>query len=226
MTITTATLPTPKQIAALTDIPSLRDLCDDVERGVIQIETQLEFETGDEEWAKRAANALAAFRFAERALKRRLHNLVGAQERQASGELARRPDEDIDPLTHEVLKDRPDWSVPAIQTVAEADDRMVWLVDRINAVRTDREDEIAQPASDRDEAFLAATGSLLRHMNGLRSQVQNRRGELARSERQAHGRSRERMFIDAARGLLPGDTFAAIWDRVAELERQTTGAAA
>lgn len=216
-------LPTPAQINALTDVPSLRRLCDDVERQVLQIEAQLEFQVIDDEaWATRASNALAAFRFAERALKRRLNKLTQPGAPGAPG--AQRPPEDISPLTLEVLGAAPVIDVASLNTVAEVDEKLAWLVERINAVCADRDDEVAQVAIDRDEGFIAAANTARRAMSVTRMALQNRRGEISKAAKAGalaeRDRRREQMFVDAARTMLPKDVYTRLWDRVdrAEIE--------
>ena len=218
-------LPTPAQINALTDVQSLRDLCDDVERQVLQIETQLEFDAGrDEDWAMRAANALAAFRFTERALKRRLGKLTKPAE--LGGAI--RPPEHISPLTREVLEAAPVIDIPALATVAEVDEKLAWLVERINAVCADRDDEVAQAAIDRDEGFIAAANTARRALSVIRLALQTRRGEISKAakaaEQEVRDRRREQMFIDAARELLPKEIYMRLWDRVDRIEFEEVAA--
>jgi hypothetical protein len=121
-----------------------------------------------------------------------------------------------------MLKDRPDIRAERYETLKDVDAAMDWLVERLNAVTDDREDEISQGAGNRDEGFLASTGSLLRLMRGQRMALQNRRGELAReakkAEQMARDVIRERLFIDAARTLLDRETFLSIWTAVDRLE--------
>lgn len=208
-------LPTPAQINAITDIDALRGLCDDVERTVIQIETQLEADIGDDEWAKRASNALALFRYTERVLKRRLHKLTRREPERRRFPL--RPDEDSHPLTLRAIADAAVVEPDALEADG-FDEAATLLVDYINAVEADRADEISRAFGDRDEGFLARTKTALRSLKALRMRLQTRRAELAKAAKEAahaaRNANRQQQFIDAAKTLLPPETYQAIWDRV------------
>lgn len=223
-------LPTKGQINAITDIAALEDMRDEIERVSTKIETDLQFLVEDEDWAARARMALAIHRFTERLVARR----IGALRRNMAADVkakAKRPAEDCDQLTPEVLGKRPVIHVRALTSTQEVDAQTTWLVARIDAVTLDREDEIGMGAGERDEAFLAATNSALRHMRDLRQQLQTRRGELSRAEKATAKaleapaqETRERLFIDAAREVLDRSTYLAIWDRVDRMQ-QTRDAA-
>lgn len=208
-------LPTPAQINAITDVDALRGLCDDVERTVIQIETQLEADIGDDEWAKRASNALALFRFTDRVLKRRLHKLTHREPERRR--LPKRPDEDSHPLTLQAIENAEVVDPDALDA-PDFDQATALLVECINAVEFDRADEIGRVPGDRDEGFLARTNGALRSLKALRMRLQTRRAELAKAAKQAaqaeRNANRQQQFIDAAKALLPPETYRAIWDRV------------
>lgn len=212
-------LPTRSQINALTDPEVLADLRDAVERVAVKITTDLQF-SADEEWARRARGALAAHRHARTLLERRLAAL-----RAETPDANPRGRDDNDPLTNEVLDNRPHVDVAAISTVEAADEWIGWIRDRLDAVQRDREDEIGLPAAERDEAFMSATGSVLRRLRGLRQDVQNRRGELTRLDRQTAQRalqsSREQLFIDLCRETLDRETYRSLRARVDEIETRS-----
>lgn len=210
-------LPTPAQINALTDIPALRALCDDVERTVLQIEAQLEFDAGaEDDWAMRASNALALHRYTERVLKRRLHKLTHREpERRRT---AQRALEDIHPLTARAIAAPTIVEVAGLETIEEIDTAMTEVVEMLTAVEIDRGDEIAMLAADRDEGFLARTNAALRTLRASRVALQNRRTTLTRQAKEAanaaRNANRQQRFIDAAKAVLPRETYQSLWDRV------------
>lgn len=208
-------LPTPAQITAISDVEALRGLSDDVERTIVQIEAQLEFDIGDDEWAKRASNALALFRYTDRVLKRRLHKLTHREPERRR--VVRRPDEDNHPLTLQAIEDAAVVDPDALDA-GEFDHASALLVECINAVEADRADEINRVAGDRDEGFLARTNGALRTLRALRMRLQTRRAKIAKAAKEAaqaeRNANRQQQFIDAAKALLPPETYRAIWDRV------------
>lgn len=221
-------LPTPAQIEAMTDLPSLRQLRDDVDQVVTHIETRIQHSVDDgTDWRTRALGALTKHRHVSKLLWARIKTL---QRRQAAGAVKAAPmaraAADNSQLTNEVLANRPDIGVDAIQTVEAIDATLSWLGERIVAVENDRNDEIAVPSPERDEGFMAATNTLLKSMRAQRSALQIRRGQISREARRAiaaeRDSRRERMFVDAAREILPKATFEAIWARV---DRQMAEAA-
>lgn len=216
-------LPTAAQVNALTDVPTLRALCDDVERTVCQIEAQLEFDVGDDDWAMRASNALAIHRYTERVLKRRLHKLTHqVPERRRA---ALRGLEDIHPLTQQAIAAPAVIDANALDTVEAVDAAMAQVVEILTAIEIDRGDEIAMVAADRDEGFLARTTAALRALRASRAALQTRRTALARAAKEAahadRNADRRQRFIDAAKALLPRETYQALWDRVFAEEATT-----
>lgn len=209
-------VPTAAQINALTDVPSLRGLCDEVERRVLQIEAQLEYDIGDDDWAKRASSALALFRYTERVAKRRLYKLTHREpERRRT---AQRALEDIHPLTQRAIAAPTIVDVAGLETIEAVDDAMTEVVEMLTAVEIDRGDEIAMLAADRDEGFLARSNATLRTLRASRVALQHRRTTLARQAKEAataaRNANRQQRFIDAAKALLPSETYQSLWDRV------------
>ena len=217
-------LPTQAQIAAISDHEVLKALGSDIERACVKIETDLEFEAGDNAWAARARSALAHHRYTERLVARRISKL------RRKGEIlpppkvgAVRPDDACDPLTIETIHTRPAVDIEAVDTTERVDELLAWLAKRIDAVERDREDEIGLPAVRRDERFLAATGSVLREMRLLRQQLHSRRGAITRAAKKiqaaaAKPETREQLFIDAAREVLDRATYLRLWGMVDQRE--------
>lgn len=229
-------LPTKAEIQAITDPQDLRDLLDDIERTTTSIETQLEFdELGDDDWYARARGALIAHRITAKMATRRLHVLQSTQPGARSKNKPPAPTRDADenhPLTNEVLKTPPVVEIHGAMTREEVDAKLLWVVERINAVEADRSSEIGVKADQRDEGFLAVTKGVLRPLKAIRLQLESRKAGFrhrAKAERVIERETtRERMFIDAARDALPRETFLAIWaavDRKA-VEDSVTGRAA
>jgi len=215
------TLPSKLQIAAISDVDALNDIRDAIERTIVHIETQLEFSGGVvDSWARAAQGALALHRYVDRLIRRRIATLDAA----SADEIAIRPDDANSPLTLEVLAKRPNINPSDFATIEDVEAKAQWLVERIEAVREDREDEIGQKPGERDEKFLAATGSLLRSMNWQRSNLQNRRGEIRKAEKASALKGqddvRERLFIRAAQEVLDRDTYLRIWAVVERVHPQ------
>lgn len=210
-------LPTRDQIKAISDIGALERLREAVDLDISRIETDLEFRTDDEEWAKRARGALARHRVTMRTLNWRIGVLKAKAVAETVSESRRGPDE-CSPHTIAVLKEWPQIQVALLSTVGEVDDMTAWLVERLEALSQDRDDEIGLPAGERDESFLSATKKALTHLNRLRQALQNRRGEISRAAKKAatttDQETRERLFIEAAREILDRDIYVSIWDRV------------
>lgn len=209
-------LPTPAQINAITDVDALRAIRDDVERTVVQIETQLEHDVGDDDWAMRAANALALFRYTDRVLGRRIHKLTDRAPEHRG--VSRRADEDIHPLTLRALQGPAAVDADRLGSIAEVEAAVADLVETINAVEADRADEIDRRAVDRDEGFITRTNGALRSLKALRVRLQTRRSELTKAARDAahaeRNANRQQRFIDVAREVLPQETFQRIWNQV------------
>jgi hypothetical protein len=221
-----ANLPTRAQIDAITDLGALNALREDVEKAIDHIEAQLEFSTGDDEWARRATSALGLHRFVMRGLCRRIAQLTPRRDRIAP----RRPRDACDPLTLEVLDLKQGVRVnPAtLESIPAVERDIEWMTRRIDAMTNDRLDEIGLPQADRDERFMAATDARLRQMRSLKSALTARLGQLRRqanAQRQAEqDRLRERQFIAAASDLLDRETYLKIWARVdQERPRETEG---
>jgi hypothetical protein len=222
-------LPTAAQVEAITDLNALIALRDEVDLVVTRIETTLQNTQDDVDgWRHRAIGALTAHRHASKLLWARIKTLRRQSgPKPIKGVAHVRPAGDNDPLTNEVLARRPQIDPEGISTVVEIDRHVAWLAERIVAVENDRNDEIGFPSGQRDEGFLAATNTLIRAMKSLRSALQVRRGVISRADRVAktaeQNSGRERMFIDAARELLPRETYQAIWTRVERLEIEASG---
>lgn len=209
-------LPTVAQINAISDVEALRGLCDEVERTIVQIESQLEFDIGDDGWAKRAANALALFRYTDRVLKRRLHKLTHREPERRR--ISKRANEDIHPLTLRAIQEPTSFDPRQLASVEDVDAAAADVVSTINAVEVDRADEISLLAEERDEGFLARTNGALRSLKALRMQLQHRRSGLAKEAKEAahaeRNADRKQRFIDAAKDLLPRETYDALWSKV------------
>lgn len=68
-------LPTKEQINAITDIPALDEMEQEIERRAEKITVDLEMEAGDENWDARARSALTAHRICLKNIRTRLHRL-------------------------------------------------------------------------------------------------------------------------------------------------------
>lgn len=210
-------LPTPEQIGAMTDLQSVDELRNVVELAAKRIETDLEFDIGSDEWARRARNALALHRHVARQLARRAGVLRQAQEVAAK----RRPEEACDPLTLEVLREHPTMDVEAIPTIEEVDAKVAWLELRFQAIARDRDDEKSLDVAEFDHAFLGSTKAALKALTVIRLRLEAHRRNLVKVARLAaeaeQQRSREHLFIEVCRERMPRETFLAAW---AEVDRR------
>lgn len=216
-------LPTKSQIQAITSAQTLKDLRSDIERQIVLMETKLQYDTGaDPDWQQRATTALSLHRFTDRLLVRRISEIQGAV---VKGSSLPRRDSDNLVLTNEALDGVRQFNVNDITTVEEIDAGVAYLAERIIAVEADRNDEISLVPADRDEGFLATTGTLLKRMRHQRQELQTRRGVISREsrlrERAGAEIRREVLFIDAAREMLPQATYQALWAQVDRLEAKS-----
>lgn len=212
-------IPEKHQIRQITDMPTLVQLRDDLSSAATKIEVDLEYAPGDEEWEKRARNALFHHRWALDLVRGRIDEL------RRETALAERRVRDIsrnDPLTNEVLEIVPNVLVEDFTTIEAVDEKIGWYSDRLVAVERDRADELGYAAQQRDEAFLAASLSAIRRINFQKSALLTQRGRILKAEKLAAQleleRVRERKFVEAARLLLPRETYLGLWRHV---ERET-----
>lgn len=70
-------LPTREQIEAITDIPALVEIEQEVERRAEKITVDLEMQVGDDDWDARARSALTAHRICLKSIRKRLNRLRG-----------------------------------------------------------------------------------------------------------------------------------------------------
>jgi len=214
--------PTAAQIRAITDIPALEHLRDDLEMRIVRVETDLEFRSDDLEWERRAASALSYLRYAHRIAGRQISNLQAARTpslRRMPRPPPLRPSGHNSDWTNTALAERAIFPDPEFFTSTDAlETTIAHIVAVIDAVSRDRTDEIAQPPMDRDEGFLSATLTVLKDLRSRRASYEIRKGRLTKAARKAAQNTiqetRERLFIDIARETIDRSTHEAIWRRV------------
>lgn len=82
-------LPDREQIEAIKSLTALEALLADVIEAKLEIETQLDHSSRDEEWERRAIGALAAHRICEHNVRRQIGRLTGRQSSNAEAEATR-----------------------------------------------------------------------------------------------------------------------------------------
>lgn len=214
-------LPTPAEIDAMTDLSGLERLRNRINKASADIEVELDFSDRDDEWAKRARSALSAHLFTGRSVDRRINALKYQMNRPNRGAPGRRrPDHVTSPLTLEVLVDRPQLELS--DDIGQLDGHLAWIAARINAASVDRDSELAEPPDRRDTLFVGRASGAIRWLNLMANDVRSRRAAAVRAaRRQATApieRLRERIFIDLAREQLDPAVYAAIWQRVDQLQ--------
>lgn len=206
------------RISRETNLESLRAEGEQVALNIAQIETDLEFRDGDQDWLNRAKNALAINRYLSRVIARRLGELTPSK---PVTEEPVRPADFIHPLTRIALQHaRP--PVPSefggLISTASIDAELEQVIEALNAVQADRTDEISLPARDRDVAFITQCNQAITALKARRVGLKERRSELLKAEKRATqvqtDRTDERAFVDVARDILPGATYRQIWDEV------------
>jgi hypothetical protein len=117
----------------------------------------------------------------------------------------------------------------ALVTVQIAEEAHAWLTARIAGLTWVREDEKGYPLEQRDHDWLGASKQVLKQANGALHAIRNiitdlkKRDRIARSA--AETLTHERQFVQAAKRLLPAETYAAIWAEVHEPETTSLEAA-
>jgi hypothetical protein len=213
-------LPSREQIQAITDRAALEALRDEVDRRVAKIETDLDFLDGDDDWERRARNALALHRYTSGIINRQLRRISPESPFRALAgvKTVTRERTDCHELSWELLDADP-IDVEALTSPAAVAAALHRLNQQVAALEADRADEIArfEPAA-RDEGWLAEANAALQNAKQARHRLVLREGEFRRAEKQALQRERAsdraQVFIDCARETLPQDVYLMLWDRV------------
>lgn len=211
-------LPTREQINQISDIQALEDMREDVERRIFQIESDLDFRDGTEEWEGRALGALSIHRYTAKAISRRIDNL--SKPRPAVKDSPKKLErENCLPLTWMAIDGEFDSYDPS--GLDEINQHLVTLQDAIESVEIDKADELSKKESVRDLKWIAQANAALRRIRSSRHQLSIKRAAILREEKdraRASGeRTRERLFISACREILPRETYLILWDRVDRL---------
>lgn len=219
-------LPTREQINAVADKAALEDIRDDLDRAVAQIETQLEFGDGDDEWAHRARSALAFHKYTRGLIERRLMELRQAKKGAAfPADHGRARKRETMSEMSAALMANPRLIIPEGSTIDEIAAFLDLMDLRRKALKADRDDEISfnSPAM-RDEEWIRKANEALAQSASERTRIHGLWGALKREAKQSalkvFEERRERAFIDSARAVLPSETYRAIWDRVDRMEAE------
>lgn len=214
----TRALPTKDQLRLITSEPDLVEIRTTIEREIQRVETDLDFRVDPYDqvkWESRARKVLAGLRYKARLVDQQLARVRPKTSSERPRELCHR-------LTLQVLDGDP---IPRLSATCDAgaiEVAIARLDELIEAVSTDRTEEIGMPAAERDESFLARTNAALKTLRSARFGFQTRQREIARegrTRRRVEGeRTREGLFVDAAREILDRPTFLAIWDRVDHIQ--------
>lgn len=200
-------IPTKEQIAAITDVASLEGIADEVSDHIEKLEVDLEFRI-DDEWAARARNVLSLFRTCRRQLLRQIARLQTKRARV-------REEHETSDLAWELIEEVDGYFVDTLTTAAEIESARDWLVERIDALKTDRDEELAKfPPGERDEEWLVIANATLRRAGDKRQRTQDRYGVVRKAETFARAHTAERAFIELAKERMPADEFQAMWDEI------------
>lgn len=220
-------LPTREQINAISNRRDLEAIRDEIQATITKIEVDLEYGDGDDEWAARARAALAFHRNASKAITHRLHALRPTPfEGLGSVKMAVRERADCNPLGLALMEAE---IIDAdAMSLVEAEAALKTLVAQIEALTSDREDEVLnyEPVA-RDEGWLIRTGAALRRAKASRHALNVRIAHLRKTEKLAEQERRDavrpQLFVDAARQVLDRETFLRIWAIVDQLDRAPAG---
>lgn len=208
-------LPTREQINQISDIQALEDMREDVERRIFQIESDLDFRDGTEEWEGRALGALSIHRYTAKAISRRIDSLSKPQAA-VKDDPKKLERENCLPLTWMAIDGEFDGD--DIDSLDEINQHLVTLQDAIESIEIDKADELSKKESVRDLKWIAQANAALRRIRSSRHQLSIRRAAILREEkdraRTLGERTRERLFISACREVLPRETYLMLWDRV------------
>lgn len=205
-------LPSKAQINAISDIESLENLKEDIERRIVRIETDLDFRDATEEWEGRAISALSVHRYTAKAIEKRINGL-----RKSSGKISMTQERvDCHDLTWEIIDSVYDNLNP--ETVSEIDEVIEAIDSAMDALEADKADEMTKAEPFRDLVWIAKASSAAKRVKGVRHNLMTKKNLINKAmkekERLAREEVRERMFIDACREMLSKETYAALWDRV------------
>jgi len=199
--------PTREEINALDDIDDVRALREEVMEKIDKIEMSLKTDDRGGDWRERAQMAL---NFSRNSLKY-CENRIASLKRGFSKPV--RPDEEISPLTLEILHGLPPFDIAGCSDISVLKERREWVRIRREQLMRDRADEISiEPGRDRDEAFLALTKiaatSAGQEMEAIRLRVQ----ELSREDEAQN--AFYKAFYEAAKARLTDDDLDEISDAV------------
>lgn len=209
-------LPTKEQINCIDDVQALRDIQDEIEKRMSRISTDLEFRNGTDEWEGRAISALAFHRYLSGAVNKRIKALGQGEPTHKADDAPQRIREDCSDLTWRLMDGEFDHLAEAKDE--ELDSAIQTLQEALDEAERDRADEIGRPVPKQDQAWLAESKIALRDGRAIRHQLTLRKAAIARSEKEAARlaleATRERIFIQACRDVLPKQTYQLLWDRV------------
>lgn len=212
-------LPTREQINQISDIQALEDMRDDVERRMFQIESDLDFRDGTEEWEGRALGALSIHRYTAKVISRRIDAL--SKPKPIAIDVAKKAErENCLPLTWMAIDGEFD-DDNQTEILEEIDERLTTLQDAIESIEIDKADELSKKESARDLKWIAQANAALRRVRTSRHQLSIKKAAIIREEKErvrvSGERTRERLFISACREILPRETYLMLWDRADRL---------
>jgi len=204
-------LPTREQINQITDLACLEDMKEEVDRRIARIETDLDYRDATVEWENRALSALSVHRYISTAIKRRLEKLSAPKLKK--GERQKRTE--CLALTWMVIDG--EFDKEDADTAEELDAKMNTLDEAIEALELDRADENAKHDT-RDIAWCVEATAALKRVKAVRHALSLKKAAINRAEKEKRRLemegTRERMFIDACREILPKETYQMLWTRV------------
>jgi hypothetical protein len=217
-------LPSRDEILGINDISALEALHVIIDDTITAIETRLEFSSQGMDWEKRAISALAINRNTKKWVERRLNELRRAPPTVSANPVQVTPHESS-PEVQELFERVPSIDVSAYETTEEIQETLDWLVPRVTALRSEKDEE--NNKSVKDFAWLRQANGALSAIGVLRNSLLQRSAAIRRAEQavriEERDRLSERAFINAARARLPQDTYAAIWEDVFQSHPELRG---
>lgn len=214
-------LPTKAQIEAISSVPDLEAMRDEIDRRIARIETDLDFRDDTAEWEARALSALSIHRYTANLISRRVkvlqRNKTSPFAPVAAVAVSVRERTECNPLSWKLIND--DLDLAADDTADGLEAALRTLSDAMLALEGDRADEISRFAQgSRDEAWLVEANYALRRARERRHTLGLKKAAIRRAAKDAaqelRDRGRAQAFVDEARDFLPRDTFLTLWDRV------------
>jgi len=207
-------LPSRDQINQINDVDALESMRDEVDMRIARIEADLDYRDATVEWENRAISALSVHRYISTAIKRRLEKL-----RKPAHPNKREKRTECLALTWMVIDG--EFDNEDADTSEEIDAALKRLDEAMESIEWDRADETAKLLELRDVTWIVEANAAIKRIKAVRHNLSVKKAAILRAEKEARRLemegTRERMFIDACREVLPKETYQMLWNRVDRL---------